>query len=361
MKLKNLSLLIALLLFAQMLHAQNVLPLRFDQDRKDLGRVKEQAGLVEVSFSFTNVTDSLVQIDKLEMDCGCTTTAYSGDPLAPGEMGFVQIMYNPTNRPGSFSRVTQVFVKGMEAPINLIIEGIVIMPIINPMREFPHVAGNFRFRTKFINMGNFTTNDTISYIVDLYNASEETVHLLAVETAANFLKFSFLADTILASSHTEMEVLYFGTNRKDIGYFTDTINILTSDEMMPKKPLIITSTVEDYFPPMTREELDSAPSMGITETLLDFGTVDKGKVETKAFKFRNSGASDLVIRKIISNCDCVTFTLSKDNYAPGEEGEISIHFDTRTRTGTEYKNITFFTNDPRYPARQLMVKINIRN
>lgn len=361
MKLKNLLSFLVFVFCSQLLQAQNVLPIKFDQERKDLGRVKEQAGLVEVSFSFTNVTDSVVQIDKLEMDCGCTTTAYTGDPLEPGELGYIQIMYDPTNRPGAFSRITQVFLKGLEAPINLIIEGTVVMPIINPMREFPHVAGNLRFRTKYVNMGNFTTNDTISYIVDIYNASEETVHLLAVETEAEFLKFSFLADTILGSSHTEMEVLYFGTNRNDVGYFIDSVNILTSDEQMPKKPLIITSTVEDYFPPMTREELNRAPSMGITETLLDFGNVDKGEVATKSFKFRNSGASDLVIRKIISNCDCVTFTLAKDSYAPGEEGEVAIHFDTTTRTGTEYKNLTFFTNDPRYPARQLMVKINIRD
>jgi hypothetical protein len=361
MKLKNLLSILVFVLCTQMLQAQNVLPLKFDQERKDLGRVKEQAGLVEVSFSFRNVTDTVVQIERLQMDCGCTTTAYTGDPLEPGELGYVQIMYDPTNRPGAFSRITQVFLKGMEAPINLVIEGIVVMPIINPTREFPHTVGNLRFRTKYVNLGNFTTNDTISYIVDIYNASTETVHFLAVETEANFLKFSFLADTILGSSHTEMEVKYFGTNRNDIGYFTDTVNILTSDEMMPRKPLIITSTIEDYFPPMTREELDRAPSMGITETLLDFGNADKGKVVTKTFKFSNSGASDLVIRKVISNCECVTFTLAKDSFSPGENGEIAIHFDTNKRVGTEYKNLTFFTNDPRYPARQLMVKINIRD
>ena len=68
-----------------------------------------------------------------------------------------------------------------------------------------------------------------------------------------------------------------------------------------------------------------------------------------------------MIRKIISNCDCVTYSLEKNTFTPGEEGEVVIHFDTKTRMGTEYKNLTFFTNDPRYPARQLMVKINIRD
>lgn len=86
----------------------------------------------------------------------------------------------------------------------------------------------------------------------------------------------------------------------------------------------------------------------------DFGVV-KDKEELKVvFKFRNAGGSPLIIEKINTGCGCTVAALDKNEYAPGESGEINITYNPKGH-GKSSRNIQVMTNDPEQRSFSLTI------
>lgn len=96
-----------------------------------------------------------------------------------------------------------------------------------------------------------------------------------------------------------------------------------------------------------REEKAAAmpkTEISFQETNFDFGTIQEGEVVTHSFKFRNTGASPLLIANTIASCGCTTPSFSKDPVLPGGEGEITVRFDSKGRKGMNRKNVIVVSN-----------------
>ena len=78
-------------------------------------------------------------------------------------------------------------------------------------------------------------------------------------------------------------------------------------------------------------------------------TPDDGHLETK-FIFRNEGKAPVTIRKVRTSCGCTSAKLGKENYGPGEQGEISVRFTFGDRKGPHRKIITVLTDDKPEPT-----------
>ena len=85
------------------LFAQNA-KFAFEEETFDFGSIKEENGPASHKFVFTNTGDAPLVIQGVRASCGCTTPAWTKDPIPPGEKGFVTAKYNPKNRPGSFRK-----------------------------------------------------------------------------------------------------------------------------------------------------------------------------------------------------------------------------------------------------------------
>lgn len=70
----------------------------------DFGQIKEVDGEQWVNFEFTNTGDATLFITQVVPSCGCTSTDWSKEPIAPGAKGFVKGSYNPAGRPGKFNK-----------------------------------------------------------------------------------------------------------------------------------------------------------------------------------------------------------------------------------------------------------------
>jgi hypothetical protein len=341
--------------------AQDLLPIRFSQSSINLGRIKEWEGPVKMDFNFINQSDSIISIENVINDCGCTSSGYSREGIRPNERGIISITYDPQNRPGPFTRVIQVVLIGMKEPVILSFDGYVLPSVKDLERDFPVENGSLRFRTKFVNMGNFTTNDTLQKVVDVYNQSSDVIHLVGVENPNPHLRVIFNPDTLLPNQWTEFIVEYLAPQKGDVGYYLDTLKLLTSDFRRPRKDLIVSASIEEYFPPMTKEQLDNSAALAVSDASLDFGNVNKGAKPQKELTIRNIGKSDLIIRKIISNCSCIEIMDPPQSIRPGQEYKLKLKFDTEGRIGTEYKTLTIFSNDPRIPTRQVVLRVLVRD
>jgi hypothetical protein len=91
-------------------------------------------------------------------------------------------------------------------------------------------------------------------------------------------------------------------------------------------------------------DMDELPVMEFRETLHDFGTVIEGEMVTFSFKFKNDGGSDLLISNVSASCGCTATKYTKEPVKPGEEGVVTVTFNTHRRNGFQNKSITVSSN-----------------
>lgn len=82
----------------------NTPAIRFDISEFDFGKVDENGGNITHRFNFTNTGQSPLVINNVNVTCGCTTSGWSKEPIAPGGKGYIDANFNPKGRPGKFTR-----------------------------------------------------------------------------------------------------------------------------------------------------------------------------------------------------------------------------------------------------------------
>ncbi|HCR53524.1 MAG TPA: DUF1573 domain-containing protein [Cytophagales bacterium] len=71
----------------------------------DFGKIK-QGVPVSHEFKFTNTGKTPLVITNVQASCGCTTPAWSKDPIPPGGQGFIKATYNAASMGGFNKTIT---------------------------------------------------------------------------------------------------------------------------------------------------------------------------------------------------------------------------------------------------------------
>lgn len=100
------------------------------------------------------------------------------------------------------------------------------------------------------------------------------------------------------------------------------------------------------------------PMITFAETEHDFESVIQGEKVTYGFKFKNTGKANLVISKVSTSCGCTATEYPRKSIAPGEEGIVSITFDSRGRLGFQNKTATIIANT-QPNSTQLRIKARV--
>jgi hypothetical protein len=342
---------VAILLVANLLLAQSGPQINFDHEMFDFGVIKEENGAVTHRFSFTNTGNAPLVINKVQTSCGCTTPDWSKEPLPPGEKGFIVARFDPRNRPGQFRKTLRI---QSNAPKNVVLQ---ISGVVQPRPktvadEFPNKTGNLRSRYRTMHMGRVTTEKEVLKSFELYNDGSAPI-IISGYNAPEYIVLKFEPDTIAPGSKSDMQVIYDTKARGDFGFVADLIQLNTNDTKDSQKKYRIVAVINEYFPPMTPEELDEAPRLSFSTKQLDLGAMNEGTVKKAAITITNTGKRQLDIRRVKTSCGCVVTEMEKDNLKPGESMDITVSFDATGRRGNQIKSITFFSNDPANPTQKV--------
>ncbi len=116
-------------------------------------------------------------------------------------------------------------------------------------------------------------------------------------------------------------------------------------------------SVKDVHIPQTADGLSAkdAEKMPVIEfetKTYDFGDVIEGERLTYAFKFKNTGKSNLIIYSSEATCGCTTSQPPKAPIRPGESDEITVTFNSQGQKGKVQKRILVGANT--YPAETIL-------
>lgn len=346
--------------FHYILAAQEVAVMTLTETKHNFGAIKESDGPVNYNFVFRNTGNAPLIIEDVTVSCGCTTPEYSTDSIMPGQIGFVKVEYDPFNRPGPFNKSLTITTNADPSIIVLFIEGNVVPDMENLIKEFPLAIGKLRFKGSNIFMGNISTKELVIKNVEVYNSGSEPVRFQNKFDAPPYIKFNFNPMIIPPGEVGVIRVLYDVKFKNDLGYANDNVVLYTDEENEDRKSLNIIAVIEEYFPEHTLSELAETPRMLFEKVIHDFGVISKKEVATTQFIFANNGKKDLHIRKIISNCSCITAYADTEVIKPGKSSSINVNLDPSTRGGFEQKVITVFSNDPVGKTQKLTIKATIK-
>lgn len=103
-----------------------------------------------------------------------------------------------------------------------------------------------------------------------------------------------------------------------------------------------------------QESNPNAPEIKFQKETIDYGTIDQGADGQRIFEFTNTGKEPLIISNAKGSCGCTIPTWPHEPIAPGEKGEIKVHYDTK-RVGPFTKTVTI-TSNAKTPTKTLMIK-----
>ena len=81
----------------------------------------------------------------------------------------------------------------------------------------------------------------------------------------------------------------------------------------------------------------------------DFGEVSLNKEYECNFKLTNIGEEKLIIKDVITSCDCIKAWTNQDTILLGEKAEINVLFKEDDNVGAFYRTIDIFCNSPQSP------------
>jgi hypothetical protein len=334
-------------------------PVQFDVRTFDFGSVREDQGPFEHSFTFTNNTADSIRISDVKASCGCTVPSWSNDVIAPGSTGFVQARYN-ADRIGTFSKNLQVNFDGAVPPVTLYLQGNVLPAPRSPEEELPTLLGNLHMKYRSVNLGKvLTTDEPAEKTFDLYNGSDVPMHIDSL-WQPNHISASFEPDTLAAKSSGQLKIVYHAKQLGDLGFQSENITLFTNDTEEPVKQISVYTTIAEYFPPMTDEELKKAAHLKINGPVFDFDRIERDSVYSTKFTITNTGQSDLQVRQVEGNCACINASIDKTTIKSGKEATITVSFDTKGRLGNQQKSVTVYTNDPISPAQRITIKAYVK-
>lgn len=104
---------------------------------------------------------------------------------------------------------------------------------------------------------------------------------------------------------------------------------------------------------------EPGPEITFESLIYDYGEIGAGTRNSCQFNFKNTGESLLKISGVHAPCGCTVPQLSKKEYAPGENGILTVIYRPGNSSGTATKRIYVNSNDKAKPRLGLTVKAKV--
>ena len=103
---------------------------------------------------------------------------------------------------------------------------------------------------------------------------------------------------------------------------------------------------------ITEQQKSDNPEFLFEHLSYDFGEITQGEQRSCVFYFKNVGSSSLMIYDVSVSCGCTSSIFSKEPVLPEEEGEITVTFDSKGKSGKVSNYVVVSANT--YPANVVL-------
>ncbi len=354
MKLLNTILLILLTASLNIFAQQQGANISFDKEVHDFGTLKENGGISDYRFEFTNTGNQPLILTNVKPSCGCTSGEWSREPIVPGARGFIEVKFNPKGRPGPFNKSIAVSSNAIKPTTILHIKGNVEQGEKTIEEQYRYKMGDIRLERRNIYIPQIGPDETKTGTVNVVNVSSTAV-TPEFRGVPSHIRIETIPESLQPNEKGMIKVTYDASKINDWGSVNNWL-VFSTDGKMYNNRLAVTANIEEDFSKLNAEELAKAPAAEFKETNFNFGNIKQGDKVEHTFTVTNYGKSDLIIRKVQASCGCTAVNPSKNVIKPGEKTDIKVIFDSKGRKGRQNKAVTVITNDPKNVKKVLWVR-----
>lgn len=314
----------AILPAVMMLAAGASAEIRWVNDDYNFGAFDEDGGRVPCSFRFINMGPDDISIKNVRPQCGCTTTTYTRDIIAPGDTGVINAEFNPTGRPGRFDKqVSVLFSDGSRGMV--VLRGVVIGSSNTLRSRYPVEAGKMKMRGDQVSFGTIYKGRGKTSFFEVYNASADSaaVHLGGVPS---YVRVKPSADPVPPGEQSILAVTMSPGPKTLYGILTDSMTVSLGDS--PAVTVGLQAIIEEDFANLTPGQVASAPQIKVSADRVDFGRYDPaGGLLHGEFTIENTGRNDLLLRRVYTMDPGVTLVPSTEKIKRGKKATVKVTVD----------------------------------
>lgn len=330
----------------------------FDKSKHDFGTIAEVDGLATVSFKYTNKSSTPFIINSVVTSCGCTTPVYKKEPLMPGKTAVLEVSYDPTDRPGYFSKDITIYSDSRKHSDVVTITGNVTPRPRTKAEEYPITIGQgLSLSTSEIAFPSLDRGSNYTQIIGTYNGSGSGYTISS--TNKNSRAKVMISPAQLASEAVgEISYSLDLPDNAELGEFTDSV-YLSVNGTRCSRPIRVTATIVPDFSKLTSAQRSSTPIIFLSSPFYHFSVVKEGKSLSKEFTISNRGTRDLIIEKIYGTSPLVGYQIPTTTIAPGEKVTLTVTLETKGQVGRVGEKVTIISNDPAMPAKDIRVAASV--
>lgn len=334
--------------------------IQFKKNVHNFGEVKEDGGYVNFHFVFTNTGDSSLQIRKVKASCGCTSPRWPTEEILPGQKDSIKVRFNPKNRPGPFDKTITISSNAVNASHVLHIKGNVIQEkSMVPELKYTHQVGQLRLESLRVNFGEILLGGSAKQELGVYNAGDNPV-TLSLKRIPDYISVEFNPVRIPPKSEGKIYLKYDTKNHEDYDFVFDRLFLLLNGKPEANSMITAMALLKEDFSNLSPEQLALAPVTEFNTLEHDFGEIAPDKPVSYKFKLKNTGKTNLAIRKIRPSCGCTAVAPDNTIIVPGKSCKILVRFDPKGKKGNQKKAITIITNDPKNYRTILYIKAVVK-
>jgi hypothetical protein len=337
---------IFLLLYSTQLNAQS-------KEIIDLGIIPGEIGTYYGYLDWRNSSSDTLQIDISSSSDQLIPTVQS-IKVNPNQKVEIPFQINTSKIIGNF--ISEFEITSNDLILNqYLIRSRVLAPVIDVFKEYRNVFYPFRSKSQVLNFKSGFIGDTLSAEIVLYNFSGKEIDLTEASSESNY-QLVFLPSIVKHNGFTMLRVKLIADTSLDLGFTRTLLQLKDSNDSL------IISIPEQF----TLEERPSnvegnSPRLAISRTEYDFKSLQENSIDSTQIVVTNIGTGVLQLKKIESNCSCLTFKSPKSSLEAGESIQIEVFLNTKDRVGFERKTLALFTNDPSRPTSVVTFKATVRS
>lgn len=224
------------LLVVSIVSAQSII--EFQKETHDFGTFDEGKN-VTYDFIFKNKGKSPLVLQSVEPSCGCTTPAYTKEPIMPGKVGKITVSYNSQGRPNAFHKSITVRTNSDEPVKVLYIKG-----FVNPKNPAPASLAVLSLDRNEANIGNLQVGQTALQKFTITNTGAGDLTISSIRSNCNCVN-SNGTRTLKPSESFILELRY--TPRQK-GNLEEEVMIYSNDGKMPMHKIKLKANVIEASP-----------------------------------------------------------------------------------------------------------------
>lgn len=344
--------------------------IRFTDTIHDFGIINEVDGIVSYSFEYENVSDKPYQIASVSVSCGCTTSEYSKEVLAPGKSSAIKVHFDPINRPGEFEKVILL----ASTTNRGVYDKILICGDVNPRPRtiednFPiYLGGGLRISDKAPKMEHITLGTVDTTYLDMINISDNQMTVVLDRGTLPYYS-TLVANpaTLSPGGQGQIMVITDASMVENCDMIKAYFKVHAQGTPV-NDSVYIKAFVVDDFSDMNSADPDTLPISEFNSTYYHFGAKNPGQKASRDFGIRNTGGSPIRIRKIITSSPQISYTIDKTEIQKGEIARLNLELHTQDIPVAMDGSMTRFTesawvitNEPTNPVREIKLVVSLTN